>query len=204
MRDVLIGIDASLINCGVAVLENGTLQLYKGELLEAVAFIRKGGWKDRAYIVIEDPNKDRAVFGMWGKVKASILKFAGKTTGPYGIRQTPGTLPDIESEFRMAMKQAQNVGESKAAAKVLIALFKQAGMPVVRIAPSDRHRADKDGLKVQGVQMLTMPTKTTAAQFEKFTGYTGRSNEHNRDAATLVWGKAPKWCEFMLAKQGGL
>lgn len=204
MRDVLIGIDASLVNCGVAVLENGTLQLYKGELLEAVAFIRKGGWKDRAYIVIEDPNADAAVFGMWAKVKAAVLKFTGKIEGAYGINSRPVTIGEVESEFRMAMKIAQNVGESKAAAKILMALFKQAGMPVVRIAPSDRHRADKDGLKLQGVKLLSMPTKTTAVQFQEYTGYTGRSNEHARDAATLVWGKSAKWCEFMLAKQGAV
>jgi hypothetical protein len=191
-RDVLIGIDASLVNCGVAVLENGTLQLYKGELFEAVDFIRGLGLKDRAVVVMEDPNRDAAVFGAWLLIKNTITTFL----------QKKGTLADVESMTRRQLKQAQNVGESKAAAKVLMILFERAGMPIVTVAPSDRHRADKDAIKSNaGVLALSMPTKTTAKQFEQFTGYTGRSNEHNRDAATLIWGKNMAWVKFMLAKQ---
>ena len=31
-------------------------------------------------------------------------------------------------------------------------------------------------------------TKTTAAEFKKMTGWEGRTSEHSRDAAMLVWG----------------
>lgn len=45
-----------------------------------------------------------------------------------------------------------------------------------------------------GIQYeLTHPkhnmTKTKAAQFKRITGWTGRTNEHGRDAAMLVWGR---------------
>jgi len=32
-------------------------------------------------------------------------------------------------------------------------------------------------------------TKLTAEQFKRITGYKGTSNQHNRDAAMIVWGK---------------
>lgn len=191
-RDVLIGIDASLVNCGVAVYSGGNLTLYKGELFEAVDWIRAQGIKDRSIVVIEDPNKDRTAFGLWGKMKEVCVKW--KRGQAYDA--------EVESVFRMGSKQAQNVGESKAAAKVLIKLFERANIPVVTIAPSDRHRADKDSIRVKaGVKALSMPTKTTAKQFEDLTGYNGRSNEHNRDAATLVYGKTTTWALMMLKKK---
>jgi len=48
---------------------------------------------------------------------------------------------------------------------------------------------------------LTMPTKTNAKQFETITGYKGQSNEHTRDAATLVFNKTAKWAETMIKIQ---
>ncbi len=200
-RDILIGIDASLVNCGVAMLDaEGNWSLHTAELLDALAWLRARNIAQRAYIVIEDPNLNAPVFGVWGRAKAMVLKFAGKT-GNYGIKIESATLADIESAWRMGMKQAQNVGESKAAAKILIKIFENQKIPVIRIAPSDRHRADKDGLKTKGVKMLSMPTKTTAKQFTELTGYTGRSNEHNRDAGTLIAGRNPKWAELMYQRQ---
>lgn len=203
-KDVLIGIDASLINCGVAVYEGSNLTLYKGDIWEAIDFIRNTGLSKRAIIVLEDANMDKTSFGLWSAFKAVVLKFAGKATGPYGIKQAPATLADVESEFRMAMKRSQDIGRSKAAATMLIMLFERAKIPVLRIAPSDRHRADKMKLNNQGVKMLCMPTKTTANQFEQLTGYNGRSNEHNRDAATLVHGRTIAWAEMKIKLQNQL
>lgn len=191
-RNILIGIDASLVNCAAAIYADDKYEMFKGELLEVVAWIREKKLKDKAYVVIEDPNKNRTVFGMWPKVQAEVFKYRSNRSASTG---------DVQSCFLMAMKQAQNVGESKAAAKILISVFRQSGLPVITIAPSDRDRADKDGLKVQGIHMLSMPTKTTAEQFRQLTGYDGRSNEHSRDAATLVWGKNARWCEMMLQRQ---
>jgi hypothetical protein len=200
-RDILIGIDASLINCGVAVYEGGNLTLYKGELLDAIDWIRNDGRIKRAIVVIEDANMDKTSFGLWAMCKANVLKFAGKATGPYGIKQAPATLADVQSDFSMAMKRAQDVGKSKAAASILISFFERAKIPVLRIAPSDRDRADKMKLNNQGVKMLCMPTKTTSNQFEQLTGYNGRSNEHNRDAATLIFGRTTAWAEMKIKLQ---
>ncbi len=187
-RDILIGIDASLVNCGVAMLDaGGNWSLHTAELLDALAWLRARNIAQRAYIVIEDPNKDSTVFGLWFAIKEAILK------------RSP--IQEIESLYRRAMKQAQNIGESKAAAKVLIKIFESQGIPVVRIAPSDRNRADKKNVNDKNLFMLKMPTKTNAKQFQLLTSYTGRSNEHNRDAGTLIAGRNPKWAELMYQRQ---
>jgi len=198
-RDILIGVYQSLNNCGIAILQDGKLELYTGEILDAIKWLSGKKIMSRSVAVIEDPNLDKTVFNRFGLIKAAVLKFAGKSVG-YGIKQSVGTMADVQSEFSMAMKIAQNVGESKASAKILISLFKRAGVPVLTIAPSDRHRADKEGAKAnfKGVQMLSMPTKTNAGQFQQLTGYAGRSNEHNRDAATLIHGRTTKWAQMQI------
>jgi hypothetical protein len=84
------------------------------------------------------------------------------------------------------------VGQNKAAAKLIIQVLEEKGIPVLEVAPSERQKAyrDEKGGKVyhDKPNMLKMPTKTNAAQFEEVTGYGGRSNEHGRDAGTLISG----------------
>jgi hypothetical protein len=202
-RDILIGIDASLVSCGIAILQDGKLELHTAEILDAIKWLSAKKILSRSIAVIEDPNLDKNVFGQFVLVKAAVLKFAGKAVGQYGMKQTAGTMADVQGAFSIAMKRAQDIGQAKAAAKILISLFERAKVPVVRIAPSDRHRADKESLKANfiGVQMLSMPTKTNAGQFQQLTGYVGRSNEHNRDAATLIHGRTIKWALMQISIQ---
>jgi hypothetical protein len=204
MKDILVGIDPSLTNCGVAILwPDKTLELHTADLMAALGWLGSKKITGRMIAVIEDPNKNSNVFGQFAKVKTAVLRFAGKEVGQYAMKSRTATLADVQSEFSMAMKVAQNVGMSKAAAQLIISMMEKAGVPVLTIPPSDRHRADRESLKAnfRGVQMLSMPTKTTAEQFRQLTGYAGRSNEHNRDAATLIHGRTIVWAETQLKIQ---
>ena len=43
--------------------------------------------------------------------------------------------------------------------------------------------------------------KTSKGQFAKLTGYMGQSNEHSRDAATLIFNKNVNWAKMKFATQ---
>lgn len=105
----------------------------------------------------------------------------------------PKTISDIQSKVSIAMKFASSVGENRANAKLIIKMLAQRNVPVIEIAPSKRQRADKAQQKAGkgkiDMRSLKMPTKTSAGQFQELTGYDLRCNEHNRDAATLVFGR---------------
>lgn len=64
-------------------------------------------------------------------------------------------------------RMAQNVGSVKRETELLIERFEQWGLTVKRVPPSK---------------------KLSAATFKRWTGYTGRTSQHARDAAMLVWG----------------
>lgn len=186
-RKYLIGIDPSLTTAGVAIYSpaDGKLILHSGDVFSCMGFLNKSGILSQSIAVVENPNLDNTVFNAWRLIAVEIEKYKNKTA-PIG---------DVKMKFGISMKHAQGVGKNKAAADLFIEMLGRAGIPVLEIAPSSRHRADKDLMKskVQGVKMLSMPTKTTAAQFEQYTGYSGRSNEHSRDAATLCSGRSIQW-----------
>lgn len=66
---------------------------------------------------------------------------------------------------------AQNVGSNKRDAALIIEWCRDHGFEVVTVTPNSRSL-----------------TKLTAEQFNKMTGYEGRSSQHARDAACIVWG----------------
>ena len=127
-------------------------------------------------------------------MKAEIAKF----------KSGQGGLGECQAIFGRLAKMAQGVGKCCAAADLLKSLFDEKGVPVVEIKPSDRHRADRppsSGKQPLAIGFLSMPTKTSAHQFEQMTGYMGRSSEHSRDACTTVWGKSIYWAETMIERQ---
>lgn len=71
---------------------------------------------------------------------------------------------------RALLKAAQNVGQNKEAAMLIVEWCKRHNVKVTTQRPSKRSM-----------------TKLTAEQFNKITGWKGKSNEHTRDAAMLVW-----------------
>lgn len=195
-RSKLIGIDASLISCGVCIYTPSTNEmiLFTGDIFAAVAFIGKNCRLRECVAVVEDVNLDTALFRSSGMLRPELAKFKR------GEIQE-GAVMSLVSRLNM---MAQGLGKSKAACDVIIGLFRQKNVPVIHIAPSQRHRADKPpkpGKTITPLGLLSMATKTTAFQFQTITGYAGRSSEHSRDAALLTWGKDMAWCEGQLQKQ---
>ena len=189
-RTHLLGIDPSFETMGVAIYhpKTGHLELYTGDFQQAIRFIGNAGMES-IIAVVENPNLDKPVFKMWGLVEQSIKALIARK----------GNMKDVQSKFSVAMRYAQNVGQNKAAAKLIIKMLRQKGVPVIEVAPSKRQRADKE--KNQRAELLRMPTKTSPEQFRRITGYTSRSSEHARDAATLVFGRTTKWAELHLARK---
>jgi len=83
-------------------------------------------------------------------------------------------IPDIKDPVKRELaekKAAQNVGENKAKAKLIVEYCEKAGIEVIKQKPSKKSK-----------------TKMKAPEFEFLTGWKGRTSEHGRDAAMLVWG----------------
>ena len=68
-----------------------------------------------------------------------------------------------------ALKMARNVGEIDAWCRLIAALCEQMGIAAHGVSPQGKG------------------AKMNAAQFERMTGWSARSNQHERDAAAVVW-----------------
>ena len=210
----LIGCDPSYQNFGVCIYDTHqkTMLLKTGKFGEMVKFINSNIDKKKSIAVVENSALVSAVFKMWPMVKQEIDKYA-ESLAKYHMTKIKGdtlkphkpTLTDVQSSFAIAMKLAQHVGNQKGACEQIIEIFKSVDIPVYEVSPAARDRADKAqkkaGKATVNIHSLTMPTKTTAAQFKELTGYGAAkgesSNEHNRDAATLIYGKT---CEYFYKK----
>ncbi len=94
---------------------------------------------DGLAVVIEDPNLNKAMH--WGN-KGSV------------------------KGFNPATKIAQNVGQNKKEAELIIKYLESNGVKFQAIKPTSK--------------------KVNAEQFKSFSGYEGRTNQHVRDAGMLV------------------
>ena len=72
-----------------------------------------------------------------------------------------------------AMTVAQSVGRNKEQAFLLIDYLEKKGIKYKTVRPRNRNNGGG---------------KWTSEYFCKMTGWQGKSNEHNRDAARLIWG----------------
>lgn len=205
----LIGCDPSYQNFGVCIYDTQekTMLLKTGKFGEMVKFINSNIDKKKSIAVVENSAMVSAVFKMWPMVKSEIDKYA-ESLAKYHMAKFSGTLKpnkptltECQSSFAIAMKLAQHVGNQKGACEQIIEIFKNVNIPIHEVSPAWRDRADKAQKKAGkakvNIHSLTMPTKTTSAQFLELTGYGSgkneRSNEHNRDAATLVFGKTGEY-----------
>jgi hypothetical protein len=73
------------------------------------------------------------------------------------------------SSMAALLKRAQNVGENKREASLLIKRFRELGYAVETFKPTKK--------------------KWTEPYFRQITGYTGRTSEHSRDALSFVYGR---------------
>jgi len=120
-----------------------------------------------------------------------VLEDPSLITNNYTAAKYGKTLP-------AKLKIANDAGRNQGAAILLFRMLTVAGFTVLRIAPNKRRQARKGNNKLIDLLSLYMPTKTSAKQFEILTGYTKQTNEHVRDAATLVWGKTIANIELLL------
>lgn len=205
MKTVLLGIDPSFVTMGICLYDPATreMKLRTDDFLSGIDWINANAKLKDVIAVVENPALDSTTFNMWGLMKEAIDKLSGRKLFKNGasLAATGGNIEEVRSQFAVCMNYAQKVGENKAAAKLIITMLRKYGVPVVEIAPSKRDRAliTKGGKTLRPVaKFLKMPTKTTQAQFEELTGFTGSSSEHARDAATLVWGRAITWALNMV------
>lgn len=145
-------------------------------------------WKN-AFCMVENADLDGPVFGAW-KSFSGLLR--SKWRMPIN-----SVLKILASKYKSDLRHAQNIGMVKIASRVLVKGMEDIGLMTYEIAPSWRHSITNGlktvgGVKTKDVLHLTMPTKTNAAQFKKLTGYAGRSNEHGRDAATMIYEQSPQ------------
>lgn len=68
-----------------------------------------------------------------------------------------------------ALKMARNVGEIDAWSKLIVAVCEQLKIPAHGISPKQKG------------------AKLDAKEFERLTGWTARTNSHERDAAAVAW-----------------
>jgi len=184
--EYLVGIDPSFTNCAAAIYHPATktLQLHTGDLFSIVAFLNQSGVLGKCIAVVENPNLDSTAFGLWYLMKQALGKNAG--------------MAELQSVFARVIKRAQDIGKSKASAELILEMFRRQNIAVLEVKPSSRDRADK--VKNADVRLMKMPTKTNAAQFAVYCGFVPpKSNEHNRDASTLVVGRNIEWAERQLA-----
>ena len=76
-----------------------------------------------------------------------------------------------QKSFAQTLKIAQNIGMNKKESMLLEQFCIKNGLDYTMVKPSKK----------------TM-TKLNSEQFKKMTGYSGRTSEHGRDAAMLVYG----------------
>lgn len=194
-RKIFLGIDPSFVNTGVCIYnpEDKSMNMKTGDMMSMVKWIQTQCKLKNVIAIVENPALDSTTFGMWGMVKAKIDGMNNYNRKRLTKLVHKITIADVQSSFLIAMNYAQKVGENKAAAKLMITMLKAAKVPVIEVAPSKRDKAftKKTGKVVRkDVRFLKLPTKTTQAQFNELTGYSKRSSEHARDAATLVWNRS--------------
>lgn len=208
MRDILVGIDPSFATMGAAIYYPDTkvLKLKTGDFGSVINWLNVSVKFSRVILVVENPALNSTTFKMWPMMKSEIEQLSAYEQ--WRVKKSIGNMPgvkkieELQSVFAIAMNYAQKVGENKAAAKYFLNLIGNT-VPTVEIAPSGRDRYDKMKAKLGkkakiNLDTLKFPTKTNQTVFNEWTGYEGRSSEHARDAATLVYGRTIRWALGML------
>ncbi len=199
---MLIGVDGGMETFSLAFYEP-RLRLFPGFFTgtkeQAIEYIIQAELdiypKYNFHFVVENPDLNKAVFGAWEKME-DLIK---------GYKFNGVQLSEVESVFKTVCKIAQNVGQNKLLARQFINYLNVRQYPTISIAPSQRTKAITDsGERLKGISLLSasMPTKTDKYQFLTLTGHAGITNEHQRDAAMLVYDRTAKWVELQRHLQG--
>lgn len=196
----IFGFDPSFETMGAALFVpmTGEFTLHSGNFDSCLDWLAEHDLTN-AVAVVENPALNKNTFGAWGVIKSVITK----------IMRNKMTWELAKQIIMSQVKKARNVGENQAAAKYLIKQLTDIGIRVYEVKPSDRQVAYKEEEYIEGKvtkirkvyndkpKSLRSATKTNREQFEQITGYpiTKRSNEHSRDAGTLVAKRSMTWFE---------
>lgn len=196
--DYLLGIDPGVDTFSVAVYHMQAKvykEFFTGTLEQGIEYCVKISREiDVLGAVMEDPRMNKRIFGQWEKLERYLLKWKSghKMKQPAGPPKYV-TTDDLKSVFGISMRHSSSVGANRLCAKIAERRLQYYGIPVLCINPTNRKTAyrEEKGKKIplppHLVKQLIKPTKTNAAQFHALTGCEIRTNEHKRDAATLVW-----------------
>lgn len=194
---IYIGIDpGSNGNTGIAVMQNGKIKhLQSGHHFEMIDFVRViiNTATAQVLVVLEDVHQDKTNF-----VAATFIK--QMMNNPELKKKIPNEHQRKAYCINAACKRSRDSGMVAGLSadwKHFLDSYPKTGAGYHCIAPSERDNAattlSKPGnpkaAKVIDsiIRQLKAPTKLSAAQFTVLTGYTGASNEHTRDAGSLVW-----------------
>ena len=184
LKPSIIGLDPSFTNLGTCFQAiDGSQQIHiKSDFDHWACFMQHNAPMIRGAIM-EEPNLDTGVFKGYEAWEEGFLS----------------NCKDIEaqkSELRKLLKIAQDIGKQKAAADQMRKVLDSLGIPYALVAPSARDRAEKTNSRYE-IKIMKWPTKTTSDQYKWITEVpvVGRTNEHTRDAGTLLIGRTLSWIE---------
>ena len=172
MTSIIIGMDPGKSN-GFAVWDLNNKKLLSLQTLNFWQVLKEitkfGALYDLKKIVIENPGLNKPVF-MDKEMKqrktdafVALNDHARRNQEKFGA-----AMDEIESIIKIHASKAQKVGMNKKYADLLIEWCEMNNLDVVEIRPF-------------------LP-KMDAEKFKNHTGWQQRTNEHNRDAARLVYG----------------
>lgn len=190
LTKLYIGIDPGS-NTGIAIYEAGGItQMRSGAhcemLLQVYGLAQTEGLLIE--VILEDVHADSTNF-----VAAQFIAKMMKT--PAIIKQIPNDKARMSYCINAACKRSRDSGMAAGLSADWKAFLDSNRIPYSTLAPSERDNAEtlfkkagKANINPNAViRSLIAPTKLNAAQFKALTGYAGSTNEHTRDAGTLVW-----------------
>ncbi len=133
--------------------------------------------KMRFGVVLEDANEDSLTYSSWQIMSAVLLRTKSWQQNRF--------LAKAKEHFGIETKKSQAVGKVKALCQQVIDVCDEIEIPCLLIAPGRRQSMEK--VNHNKPELLRMPTKVKADAFNRITGWIGKSNEHGRDAGTLIY-----------------
>jgi len=172
--EFLVGIDPGIETMAICIYypTNKSIRLFSGHPFDCFAFILKNELPEKAIFALEDPTKQNQVFNR--------------------------RLPKSWLDFKIENQKAIVVGKLFGATMIIKEFLKRNGCKYYSVAPEERDSAKNRRKALRPIETLKSPTKTNKHQFKHLTGYSKRTNEHERDAATLVYGRTICWAETQL------
>ena len=143
------------------------------------------------FYVVEDPNLNSNIFGSFRHIEKILAPYKS-SRGIIGI----ASMNKLRSAYAIGLKHASSVGMNRGYAAQVIEFLKAKNQEVLQVSPSIRQNYENLSKKMNltravvrksVVAGMKMPTKLKAPDFKLLTGWEQQTNEHSRDAATLVW-----------------